>query len=218
MPIAREPVSIAVFASGRGTNFQAIADAIDAGTLSARISVLLSDRVEARAVELARSRGLRAVTVPPVPGLGREHHEERVLAALAEGPDQPRFIVLAGYMRILSAAFLERFRSEKGYARVVNIHPSLLPAFPGRDSYARAFEHGSQLTGVTVHLVEPEVDAGPILAQEAFSIADCRSTGEVERRGLAIENRLYPRTLSWVLPETFAVERNADRRLCVRAN
>jgi phosphoribosylglycinamide formyltransferase-1 len=114
---------------------------------------------------------------------------------------------------------LDAFRSERGYARVTNVHPSLLPAFPGVDSYAQAFEHGAKVAGASVHLVELEIDGGPICAQEAFGIADCASAAEVERRGLEVEHRLYPETLRWVLSEKFAVERRGSQgRICVRPN
>jgi folate-dependent phosphoribosylglycinamide formyltransferase PurN len=148
-----------------------------------------------------------------------------------DGVTPADFLVLAGYMRVLTDAFIESYRSPRGYARIVNVHPSILPAFPGVGSYAQAFRHGSQLAGVTVHLVEPAVDDGPICAQASFPIGDCRSAEEVEARGLRLEHVLYPETLAWVLPEKFEVEtRSLDingkglppgrsiRRLCVRPN
>ena len=109
---------------------------------------------------------------------------------------------------------------------MVNIHPSLLPAFPGLNSYAQAYRYGAKVAGVTVHLVEAEVDSGPICAQEAFSIDDCQSEEEVEKRGLAVEHQLFPQVLSWVLPEKFIIERRpllgssekANGRLCVCPN
>jgi phosphoribosylglycinamide formyltransferase-1 len=113
---------------------------------------------------------------------------------------------------------IEAFRSERGYSRIINIHPSLLPAFTGVSSYRQAFEFGVKTTGVTVHLVEAAVDSGPICAQEVFDIGDCKSVDEVERRGLAIEHRLFPETLKWVLPEAFSVEKRGPGRFSVRAN
>ena len=143
----------------------------------------------------------------------RTRHEELILAALA--PLKPAFLILAGYMRILTPRLLGAFRSPRGYARVVNIHPSLLPAFPGTGGYAQAWEHGAKVAGASVHLVDEGVDEGPICAQEAFSIAECRSAEEVEKMGLAVEHRLYPRALSWILEEKFEIEKMKGRP-CVR--
>lgn len=201
-----KPVPIAILASGRGTNFVAIAEAVRAGKIEARITALVCDRPDAQALAHARALGIKGHLVPVdstlEPGARREHHENQVLELLAGDP--PRFLVLAGYMRVLSERMIECFRSERThYTRIVNIHPSLLPAFPGTGGYAQAFRHGAKVSGVTVHFVEREVDSGPICAQEAFSIADCANAGQVEARGLAIENRLYPETLAWVVPEAF---------------
>jgi phosphoribosylglycinamide formyltransferase-1 len=202
---APNPTPIAIFASGRGSNFDAILRAVREGRLAADIVALVSDRAEAPALEKARAAGIRAIHVAPPANLKgderRRAHEEAILRVL--GPLSPRFLVMAGYMRVMTSTLIEAFRSERGYSRIVNVHPSLLPAFPGVSSYEQAFNHGAHLAGVSVHLVELEVDSGPICAQEAFSIADCASVEEVERRGLAIEHRLFPQTLSWVLPEKF---------------
>jgi phosphoribosylglycinamide formyltransferase-1 len=133
---------------------------------------------------------------------------------------------MAGYMRIVTSKLIESFRSERGYTRVVNIHPSLLPAFPGTGAYAQAYRYGAAVAGATVHLVELEVDSGPICAQVAFPIRELRSEAEVEEKGKVMEQKLYPETLSWVLPERFEIEMRsserdlakASRRLCVRPN
>lgn len=210
-------VPIALFASGRGSNFDAIVAAVKAGRLNARILCVISDQADAPVLEKARTQKIPAWSLPRVPGDSRESHEKKILDALRAEKEFPRFAVLAGYMRVLTENFLEPFRSDRGYARVVNIHPSLLPAFPGRDSYAQAFRYGCKRAGVTVHLVDREVDSGPICAQESFSIESCRSVEEVERLGLALEHRLYPQTLEWVLPEKFEIENDSDgRRMRVR--
>jgi phosphoribosylglycinamide formyltransferase-1 len=152
--------------------------------------------------------------------MSRAEHERAVLQALE--PYGVRFLVMAGYMRIISSELLNAFRSERGYFRVVNVHPSLLPAFPGVNAYAQAFEHGAKVAGATVHLVDDGLDSGPICAQEAFRIDDCKSAEEVEQRGLAVEHRLYPAALNWILPENFGIEemrtREGARRLRVHAN
>jgi phosphoribosylglycinamide formyltransferase 1 len=203
---------IAVFASGRGTNFDAIRAAVSSRKLEAEIVALVSDRPEAPAIGKAKQGGIRAI-VQPSRGLDRRAHEEAILAELR--PLKPRFLVLAGYMRLLTPALIEEFRSEGGYSRIVNVHPSLLPSFPGVGGYAQAFEHGAKVTGATVHLVDEGLDCGPICSQEAFAISDCRTAEEVEERGLAVENRLYPETLRWVLPEKFKVSTREKGRLCV---
>jgi phosphoribosylglycinamide formyltransferase-1 len=214
------PIPIAVFASGRGSNFDAILSAIRERRLMAEIVALVSDQVDAPVLAKAHAAGIRAIAVP-VPLAGgvaearRVAHEEQILRELA--PLGARFLVMAGYMRILTPKLIEAYRSERGYSRIVNVHPSLLPAFPGVSAYEQAFHHGTQLCGVTVHLVETEVDSGPICAQQSFSIQDCRTVEEVEKRGLALEHRLFPETLSWVLPEKFVVEAT-PRRLRVRPN
>jgi phosphoribosylglycinamide formyltransferase-1 len=210
--------SVVVLASGSGTNFEAIADAVAGGKLKAEIRAVLSDRIDAPVIDKAKKRGIEAVVVPFNKSEGsvedaRRLHDERVLAAL--DPFAPRFLVMAGYMRIASLLLIESFRGERGYSRIVNIHPSLLPAFPGAHAYAQAFRHGVQVTGATVHLLEEEVDAGPICAQQAFSIAHCKSESEVEELGKKIEHRLYPETLEWVLSDHFKIEQDHGRlRVC----
>jgi phosphoribosylglycinamide formyltransferase-1 len=208
--------TIAVLASGRGSNFDAILAATRSRALDAEIVAVVTDRPGAPVVDKARKAGIQVFEIPfpaadgqPDIQLRRQLHEQKVLAELA--PLNPRFLVLAGYMRVMTPKLIEAFRSPQGYTRIINVHPSLLPAFPGVGSYAQAFKHGAKLAGVTVHLVEHEIDSGPICAQEAFSISACASAEDVERLGLAIEHRLYVETLSWVLPEQFTFERRGER-------
>ena len=205
---------IAILGSGQGTNFESIQKAVSSQKLSAEIVAVLSDKPDAPVLDRARAHGIRALTVPGMPGeKDRAAHDRSVLEALA--PLRPDFLVLAGYMRIVTATLLEAFRSPRGYTRVVNVHPSLLPSFPGLDGYAQAFRYGVKTAGVTVHLVELDVDSGPICAQEGFSIAQCKSVEEVRALGQAVEHRLYPDTLSWVLAEKFDLE-TRDERMCIR--
>lgn len=224
---AKAIVPIAVLASGRGSNFDAISRAIDAGWLGAKVVAVVSDQPDAPVLDKARALGIPTSVVPAISSkeepdrvTRRKKHDARVLEALA--PANPRFLVMAGYMRVVTPVLIEAFRSERGYSRITNIHPSLLPAFPGVESYAQAYRYGTCLSGATVHLVEETVDSGPICAQESFSILGCQSEKEVEKLGLAIEHRLYPQTLAWVLAENFEVEYRhsppALRRLCVRPN
>ncbi|MBC7371489.1 MAG: phosphoribosylglycinamide formyltransferase [Bdellovibrionaceae bacterium] len=191
---------IAILASGRGSNFDAIVKAIGEGTLNARISLVASDREEAPVIAKAQSLGIQTVI---------EKNQER-LAEFLVG-QKLDYVVLAGYMRILKENFIQSFWDDRGFARIVNIHPSLLPQFPGRDGYRQAFEAKETLAGVTVHFVDLGVDTGPICAQQEFGIGDCKSVEEVEARGLAIEHELYPKTLNWILKNDFEIKTREGR-------
>ncbi|OFZ83149.1 MAG: phosphoribosylglycinamide formyltransferase [Bdellovibrionales bacterium RIFOXYD1_FULL_53_11] len=212
-------VPVVIMASGRGSNFEYIMDAVACGRLEADVRAVVSDRQDAPVLEKARARGVRAMHVAPSGGGAmqevRRAHEEAILREIA--PLRPRFIVLAGYMRIIGRTLLDAFSSMRGYSRIVNIHPALLPAFPGRDGYVQAFNHGARIAGVTVHLVDEKVDHGPVCAQSAFDISGCGSADEVEAAGLKIEHELYPAALAWILKEQFEVEMR-EGRLCVRPN
>ncbi|MBS1969647.1 MAG: phosphoribosylglycinamide formyltransferase [Bdellovibrionales bacterium] len=199
MALERLP-RIAVLASGRGSNFSAIAKAVGEKKLAADIVLVGSDRADAAVLEKAQDLGLKTLV---------EKDQARLAAALREL--QVDYVVLAGFMRILKAEFIAAFQDARGFARIINIHPSLLPELPGLDSYKRAFEQKLPKTGVTVHFVDAGVDTGPICAQESFSIADCTSVEEVEKRGLAIEHALYPRTLSWILANQFEILKQGER-------
>jgi phosphoribosylglycinamide formyltransferase-1 len=213
-------IAIVVMASGRGSNFDAIAEASERGDLpGVKIAAVLTDKIDAPVLEKSRRRGI-ATLVVPAPALERGEssasrrvrHDEQILKAIE--PYSPKFLVMAGYMRLVSSVLIEAFRSERSYSRIVNVHPSLLPAFPGLDGYAQAFRQGVKQTGVTVHLVDEGLDTGPICAQEAFDISDLRDEAAVERRGLEVEHRLYPKTLKWVLAEAFELK----GRACVRSS
>ncbi len=216
-------IPIVVFASGRGSNFAAIHKAIQHHELEAEIVAVISDRSDALVLSQAREFGVPALHIP-VPEKKsdrlmtdlRREHEDLILKELKRF--NPQFLIMAGYMRILTPHLIEAFRSERGYSRIVNIHPSILPSFPGIHAYAQAFRYGAKVTGVTVHLVEVEVDAGPICAQESFSMVDCQSELDVEQRGLAVEHRIFPQTLKWILSEDFILEQRLEGRFCVRPN
>lgn len=202
--IGATPVPVAVLASGQGSNFDALVEATRRGNCPIEVRVLVTDKPQAPVLARAARLGIPAVTVPFRAGETREAHEGRILECLAERG--VRWAVLAGYMRVLTPKFLNAFRDERGYARVVNIHPSLLPKYPGMDSYRDAFEAKEARTGVTVHLVNEGVDAGPILAQEEVFIGDCRDIEEVRARGFAVEHRLYAQTLAWAVREEFRIQ------------
>lgn len=185
-------IRIAIFVSGRGSNMQAILNAIADGQLDARVELVFSNDPEARALAIAKEHGVKTVALSNT-GLTRQEHEKKVLAALA--PFTFDYIVLAGYMRILSPDFLRPFQDPRGFYRVINIHPSLLPAFPGKSAYEDAFNYGVKLSGITVHLVDEQVDHGTILAQEPFKRLPDDTVESFKARGLAVEHRLYPQVL-----------------------
>lgn len=191
---------IAVLASGRGSNFTAIAEAIQNQRLEAEIVLVASDKRAAPVLAKAESLGIPTLV---------EKDQKNLLVRLREL--KVEYVVLAGFMRILSDDFIAAFRDPRGFSRIVNIHPSLLPAFPGLNSYQQAFVHGAKVSGVTVHFVDGGIDTGPICAQQAFSIADCQSAEEVEARGLKLEHELYARVLSWILKNNFDIQERGGR-------
>lgn len=179
---------LAVLLSGRGSNFQAIHEAIQNGTLPARIVCAISNRPEAAGIQRARDYGYDAHAIDHKAFPSRAAHEEEVLRVLDAA--RPDFIALAGYMRLLGASFVERFRH-----RIVNIHPSLLPAFPGVDAQRQAFDYGVKVSGCTVHFVDEHLDAGPILVQRAVPVRDDDSAETLAARILGEEHAAYVEAL-----------------------
>jgi phosphoribosylformylglycinamidine synthase subunit PurSL len=179
---------ILVYASGRGSNFTAIADAVRSGELPVEIVALVSNKKNALALDRARERN--------IPIWLDLTEDEQLARIAAENVD---YIVLAGYMKILSPKFIHTLRGTEKHSPILNIHPSLLPEFPGLNSYARAFAAGKTETGITIHWVDEGVDTGEIIAQETFSISDCKNSEEVEKKGLEIENSFYPRILKKIM-------------------
>ncbi len=176
---------LAVLASGQGTNFEALAQASERGTLGGRIVVLVSDRADAPALDRARRHGIEALHLPPGRFRTRLEDERPWIDALrARHVDT---VLLAGFMRRLHAPFLDAFAG-----RILNLHPSLLPSFPGLDAIPRAWEHGVRVTGCTVHLVEEGLDTGPILGQRAVEVRDDDTLDSLERRLHEAEHALYP--------------------------
>lgn len=186
---------IALFISGRGSNMTAIAERIRDGSLSAEIAFVAADREGAPGIETARILGLPTV-VCSYAELGRERAERALAAAVHE--HLVSWIVLAGFMRILSASFVHEFPE-----RIVNIHPSLLPAFPGSEAIRQAWDYGVKVTGVTVHLVDERVDHGPILAQVAVPIEEDDTPARLEERIHCVEHDLYWRCLKDLLEGRF---------------
>ncbi len=182
---------LGILLSGRGSNFVAIADAIAAGKLDAEIAVVISNRADAPGLEIARQRGLNTVVLPSK-GLAREAHDGQVAAELDKhGVD---LICLAGYLRIFSPAFVARYPQ-----RILNIHPSLLPAFPGLHVQAAALAHGVKFAGCTVHFVDDALDAGPIIRQAVVPVLDSDTEETLSARILKEEHRIYSEAIALVL-------------------
>jgi phosphoribosylglycinamide formyltransferase-1 len=179
---------LAVLLSGRGSNFQAIHEAIGAKRLDAEIVAVISNRPDTAGLEKAREYGYAAHAIDHKTFASRAVHETEVLRVLEAA--KPDFIVLAGYMRLLSADFIERYRN-----RIVNIHPSLLPAFPGVDAQAQAIAHGVKVSGCTVHLVDEYLDAGPIIIQRAVVVRDRDTAETLSARILDEEHEAYVEAL-----------------------
>ena len=180
---------VVVLASGRGSNLRAI---LQSAELRGKVSAVFSDRPQAPALAIARAAGVFAECVNPSDFAGRAAFEEK-LADAAESRS-PKVVALAGFMRILGAAFVSRFRG-----RLVNIHPSLLPDFPGLDTHRRAIESGATTHGCTAHWVDEKVDAGPVIRQSAVKVLPDDSPDDLAARVLAEEHRLYPAVIADIL-------------------
>lgn len=199
---------IGVLLSGRGSNFEALADAVAAGRVpGAQIAVVISNREAAPGVEKARARGIEARVIPSK-GLEREAYDRLVVAALRE--KQVDLVCLAGFMRLLSPYFVREFRN-----RILNIHPSLLPSFPGLEAQRQALEHGVKFTGCTVHFVDEQLDAGPIVAQAVVAIRDDDTPESLAARILAEEHRIYAEAVNIVLSGHYRI---AGRRVIQEEN
>jgi phosphoribosylglycinamide formyltransferase-1 len=184
-----EAACIAVLCSGAGTNLQALIDGCRDGRVPAVISAVLADRVQAPALERAARAGIPVRVLRPRDFADRAAHDRALAeAAAASGAS---LVVLAGYMRIVGDAFLERWEG-----RCINVHPALLPAFPGLDAPAQALAYGAKVTGVTVHFVDRGVDTGPIIAQEAVPVLAGDSPESLHRRLQAVEHRLLPEAVA----------------------
>jgi phosphoribosylglycinamide formyltransferase 1 len=182
-------MKLAVLLSGRGSNFQSIHQAVADGTLPAQIVCVVSNRPDAPGIARAKELGYDAHVIDHKAFASREAHEAKVQRVLEAA--EPDYIALAGYMRLLSEAFVARWRH-----RILNIHPSLLPAFPGVDAQAQAQRYGVKVSGCTVHFVDEHLDAGPILVQRAVDVRDDDSAETLAARILAEEHRAYVEALT----------------------
>jgi len=193
------PKRIGILLSGRGSNFEALAESIAAGRIpGAEIAVVISNREGAPGIDRARQRGLDARVIPSK-GLQREDYDRQVVAVLRE--KQVDLVCLAGYMRLLSPVFVGEFRG-----RILNIHPSLLPSFPGLEAQKQALEHGAKFSGCTVHFVDEHLDAGPIVAQAVVPILDDDTPETLSARILKEEHRIYTEAVRLVLEGHYKIE------------
>ena len=184
--------SLGVLISGRGTNLQSILDAIAHGTLAASVAVVISNRPGAAGLARADAAGIATLVLDHRAHATREAYDAELAAALAARDVD--LVCLAGFMRVLTPAFVSTFPN-----RIVNIHPSLLPAFPGVDAQRQAWAHGVKVAGATVHLVDDSLDGGPIVMQEAIEVDPGDTAETLAARILEVEHRLYPRAIAEVL-------------------
>jgi phosphoribosylglycinamide formyltransferase-1 len=182
------PLAIGVLASGRGSNFEAIARAVASGVIPGALAVLISDRADAPVLARGRAHGIEALAIAVREHPGREAHDKALLAALEERG--VGLVCLAGYLRLLGPGFVRHFAG-----RLLNIHPSLLPAFPGLHAQRRALEHGVRVAGATVHFVDEGTDTGPIVLQAAVPVQGDDTEASLSARILAEEHRIYPEAI-----------------------
>jgi phosphoribosylglycinamide formyltransferase-1 len=192
-------VNVGVLVSGRGSNMQSIIDAIEEGRLQASIPIVISDRADAFALERARRHGIEAVFLDPGACDSREEYDRALLSRLREA--EVELVALAGFMRLLGPLFIESYKN-----RVMNIHPALLPSFPGLHVQRKAIEHGAKFSGCTVHFADTGVDTGPIIIQAVVPLRDDDTEESLSERILHQEHRIYPR----------AIQLYAEGRLKVR--
>ena len=190
--------NLGILLSGRGSNFVAIADSIAAGRIpGARIAIVISNRADAPGLETARQRGLNALVIPSK-GKPREEHDREVVAALQD--NNVDLVCLAGYMRLLSPWFVRQFP-----AKILNIHPSLLPAFPGLEAQQQAFAYGVRVSGCTVHFVDEELDHGAIIVQKTVPVLDSDDEHTLAARILEQEHIAYTEAIKIVLEGNFEI-------------
>jgi phosphoribosylglycinamide formyltransferase-1 len=190
---------LGVLLSGRGSNFEALSDSVASGRIpDAEIAIVISNREGALGIDRAKSRGL-AIRVLPSKGLEREAFDRQVVAVLDE--HKVDLVCLAGYLRLLSPYFVKAFPN-----RILNIHPSLLPSFPGLESQRQALEYGVKVAGCTVHFVDENLDAGPIILQAVVPVSDSDTEASLSEKILREEHRIYSEAVKIVLAGKFRVE------------
>ena len=189
--------NLGILLSGRGSNFEAIADNVASGKLDATIAVVISNKADAPGIKSARRRGLQALVIPSK-GMPREEHDRLIVAALEER--KVDLVCLAGYMRLLSPWFIGQFPN-----RILNIHPSLLPAFPGLDAQKQAFDYGVKISGCTVHFVDADLDHGAIILQKSVPVLDTDDDHRLAARILEQEHIAYSEAIRIVLEGRYRI-------------
>lgn len=194
-----KPITLAILISGNGSNLQAIIDAIESGQLRAEIKAVVSNNPEAHGLARATRHNIHTWVIDDRDYDSRKRYDEALRQYLQSvGPD---YIILAGFMRILSADFIDAFEH-----RILNIHPSLLPAYKGLNTYQRALDNAETQHGVSIHLVTAELDAGPIILQASYAVEAGDRVEDMQRKGLQLEHQMYPQVLRWL----------GDKRLTIR--
>ena len=184
-------LNLVVLISGSGSNLQAIIDHIEAGKLDASIAAVISNRPDAYGLERARTHGIDAIGLDHKTFDQREDFDQKLRKTIDQY--QPQLLVLAGYMRILSPDFIQHFAPQ-----MINIHPSLLPKYQGLNTHQRALDNGDQEHGISIHVVTPELDAGPVLLQGRFPIETGDDAAALQQRGHQLEHQMYPQVIQWV--------------------
>lgn len=202
---SQEKIRLGVLVSGRGSNLQAIIDATEAGTIDARVVIVISDVADARALELARRHDIEAIFVDPRLYAASEAFDATVIDLLRKA--EVELVCLAGFMRLLSPHFIREYRN-----RIMNIHPALLPAFRGLHAQRQALRYGAKVSGCTVHFVDEGVDTGPIIIQAAVPVLDDDTEERLSARILTFEHQIYPRAIQLFAEGRLAVE--GRRVLC----
>jgi phosphoribosylglycinamide formyltransferase-1 len=197
---------IAVLISGRGSNLQALLDAVAAKRLDATLAVVVSNRADAQGLDRARAAGIPTVTLPHRDYPSRDAFEAALVAELRAR--DVSLVCLAGFMRLLGRTYLDAFAE-----RTLNVHPSLLPAFPGVDAQRQALQHGVKIAGATVHFVTGDLDAGPIVMQDAVPVRDDDSVDSLAARILEVEHRIYPEAVASVLDGGWVIEGRTYKKL-----
>ena len=196
---------IGVLISGRGSNLQALFDAVSGGRLRAQIAIVIANRADAAGLERARRAGIETLTIPHRDFPSRDAFEQVLVRELRAR--DVRLVCLAGFMRLLGSTFLDAFANA-----TLNIHPSLLPAFPGVDAQRQAWEYGTKLAGATVHFVTGELDGGPIVLQRAVDVKDDDTPESLAARILEVEHQIYPEAVELVLQDGWTIDGRRFRR------
>ncbi|MFO7875521.1 MAG: phosphoribosylglycinamide formyltransferase [Desulfovermiculus sp.] len=193
------PLPIAVLISGGGSNLQALIDRIEQGVLDARIQLVVSNVPKVKGLQRATQHGITTRVVPQSEYASRQAHDRAIIGILRDFGVQA--VCLAGYMRLISPEFVQAFQN-----RILNIHPSLLPSFPGLHAQQQAAEYGVRISGATVHFVDQDLDHGPIIIQAAAPVYAGEQEDQVSRRILQLEHRIYPQAVQWLAQDRLQIQ------------